>query len=109
MLKIETVVEKYNGEDTEVVIPEGVTRIGWYAFLGCSSLTSVVIPEGVTKIGDRAFYNCNSLMSVVIPESVTKIGDLAFAECPVLTIHAPKGSKAEAYAKKNGIQFNELS
>lgn len=39
----------------KVVIEEGVTSIGSYAFYGCSELTSITIPEGVTSIGSYAF------------------------------------------------------
>ncbi|MGN0814096.1 MAG: leucine-rich repeat domain-containing protein [Candidatus Coproplasma sp.] len=75
-----------NGELlTDMVIPEGVTSIGDYAFSSCSSLTSVVIPEGVTSIGDYAFRGCSGLTSVVIPEGVTSIGDYAFSGCSSLT------------------------
>lgn len=49
---------------TSVTIPEGVTKIGDYAFQYCSSLTSVTIPEGVTTIGEGAFYGCSALTSV---------------------------------------------
>ena len=47
-----------------VVIGEGVTSIGNYAFNGCENLTSVVIPTGVTQIGDNAFNDCNKLANV---------------------------------------------
>ncbi len=90
---------------TSVVIPKGVTKIGFLAFFGCSSLTSVVIPESVTEIEKGVFSGCSSLTSVVIPKGVTVIGVLAFDSCPKLTIHAPKGSKAEEYAKENIIPF----
>ncbi|MCD8310904.1 MAG: leucine-rich repeat domain-containing protein [Firmicutes bacterium] len=47
----------YNGYVTSVVIEDGVTSIGRYAFEGCTSLTSVTIPDSVTSIGRSAFYN----------------------------------------------------
>ena len=74
----------YSDEDTEItdlVIPEGVTSIGDYAFYYCSSLTSVTIPGSVTSIGDYAFSDCSGLTSVIIPGSVTSIGDGAFRGC----------------------------
>ena len=42
--------------DTNLIIPESVTRIGDYAFYKCD-IRSVVIPESVTSIGSGAFYN----------------------------------------------------
>ena len=75
------------GNDTikNVVIEDGVTSIGNYAFWSCSSLTSITIPKSVTSIGDRAFYNCSSLTSITIPKSVTSIGANAFERCSSLT------------------------
>lgn len=66
---------------TAVTIPDSMTSIGIDAFSVCSSLTSVTIPDGVTSIGDYAFYYCSSLTSVTIPDSVTSIGVAAFACC----------------------------
>ena len=46
------------GEDiTKVIIENGVTSIGNYAFYNCTRLTSITIPDSVTSIGDAAFYN----------------------------------------------------
>ena len=70
---------------TELVIPEGVTSIGNYAFRDCTSLTSVTIPDSVTAIGGNTFYNCTSLKSVTIGNSVATIGYWAFAYCDNLT------------------------
>ena len=75
----------YKGKDANVVIPNGVTSIGKYAFWGCSSLTSVTIPDSVKSIGDSAFWGCSSLESVTIPNSVTSIGENAFYKCSSLT------------------------
>ena len=70
---------------TSVTIPNSVTSIGESAFAGCSSLTSVTIPNSVTSIGYGAFEGCSSLTSVTIPNSVTSIGDFAFKACSSLT------------------------
>ena len=70
---------------TEVVIPEGVTSIGSYAFIGYSSQTSITIPDSVTSIGDYAFYDCSSLTSINIPDGVTSIGNGVFCDCSSLT------------------------
>ena len=41
-----------NTEITDLVIPNGVTRIGKAAFVNCRGLTSVTIPNSVTEIGE---------------------------------------------------------
>ena len=70
---------------TSVTISNSVTSIGNYAFSYCENLTSIIIPNSVTNIGNNAFYKCSSLTSITIPNSVTSIGHDAFAFCKVLT------------------------
>jgi len=50
---------------TDIIIPNGVTRIGNYAFFNCGNLTSVTISAGITNIGNVAFQDCNNLTSVL--------------------------------------------
>ena len=69
----------------KVIIKNGVTNIGVYAFSEHSKLTSIVIPNSVKSIGYCAFYQCNSLTSVEIPNSVTRIDGNAFSNCTSLT------------------------
>lgn len=69
---------------TSVTIPDSVKSIGCMAFYNCTGLTSVTMGNGVTSIGDSAFATCTSLASVTIPNSVKSIGASAFAGCSFL-------------------------
>ena len=74
-----------------VVLGEGVVDIGYYAFGGCSSLTSIYIPEGATHIANAITANCSSLTSIYIPKSITYIGSSMFLRCISLSsIYIPK-------------------
>ena len=70
----------YNQRDKikKVIIENGVTNIGDFAFMSCRNLTSVNIPNSVTRIGGLAFSYCSGLVSIAIPNSVTRIGEQAF-------------------------------
>ncbi len=74
--------QEYNNM-TEIVIPNGVRRIGSFAFSGCS-LTDVSIPDGVEEIGGSAFSSCK-MSSITIPESVTTLGRCVFYWCENLS------------------------
>ena len=70
-----------NGElvTGELIIPDGVTSIGNYAFYGYDRLTSVTIPDSVMRIGRDAFGECTSLESVYITDIVKWVA-IDFAE-----------------------------
>ena len=70
---------------TNVVVPEGVTKIGKSAFQYCRFLENVRLPNSLLSIKDSAFYGCNKLTNIEIPNSVTTIGDSAFGYCHNLT------------------------
>ncbi len=70
---------------TSVVLPETITKIEDWAFLGCEKLPEITIPESVTYIGGDAFKYCHELESIVIPDGVTYIGGTAFKDCSGLT------------------------
>ena len=73
-----------NSNIKNVVIEDGITSIGSFAFYGCS-LTNIRIPGSVTSIGNCAIEDCMSLTSVTIPGSVSSIGEYAFRDCRNLT------------------------
>ena len=70
---------------SSIDIPDSLTGLGWNAFSCCKSLTSVTIPDSLTYVSSGAFECCYSLTSVTIPESVTIIYQYAFSYCPALS------------------------
>ena len=82
--KTELITYPAGKTDSEYVIPNSVTSIGYSAFSYCRSLTSVTIPNSVTSIGYGAFEDCTSLIGVTIPNSVTSIGYGTFEDCTSL-------------------------
>lgn len=75
------VLKKYRGYSNNIVIPEGVIKIGTSVFKGCSGLMSITMPNSVTSIEDFAFSDCSGLMSITISDCVTNIGISAFKGC----------------------------
>ncbi len=78
----------------EVVVPSSVayggttypvTAIGFFAFQGCSGITSVVLPATITHIKDNSFDGCSGLDTINFPDSLTYIGHNAFKNCTSLT------------------------
>ena len=88
-------ISKYDGNDTEYVIPEEidgkkVTSIGKDAFRGNTSLISVTIPGSIKVINYNAFRSCSSLESVTISDGVEYIYSWAFFNCTSLkTVTVP--------------------
>lgn len=74
------------------VIPSGTTRIGDYAFRGCTGIRISSIPDTVTDIGSYAFYGVNGITTMSLPSSLTYIGPYAFYSCQNMTsINWPTG------------------
>lgn len=73
-------------EITSVVIEEGVTTIGDYAFYDCVKLKTVEAPDSLTNVGKYAFHNCVTLTgSPILPKGMTTIGERTYSGCQNLT------------------------
>ena len=118
---------------TELQLPESLTNIGEYAFQDCSGLTAINIPEKITEIPTGAFMGCSGLKELLLPINVTRTGKMSIPdsvtrltvmnpECmldeslayrsedrkKLVTIIAPEGSQAQAFAEENGFSFEIL-
>src|ERR1035437_7775288 len=87
------------GKARNYTMPNSVTNIGSYAFLGCTSLTSVTIPNSVTTIGSYAFSGCTSLSAITVDalNSVySSVAGVLFDKSQTTLIQCPEG-KAGSY------------
>ena len=80
-----SVLEKCNLNEEEIIIPEGITRIGNYTFSGCDKITSITLPNTIKSIGMGAFTDCKNLEQINLPNSIKSIGAEAFMGCESLS------------------------
>ena len=66
-------------------VPDGVTTIGDYAFIGDIKIVNITFPEGLTIIGKSAFNDCDGILSLELPDTLIAIKENAFSSCEALT------------------------
>lgn len=96
---------QYNGNDIEVVVPDGVKAISNLAFANHTEIVSVTLPQSVKLIESEAFDGCVNLVTIRMNENVKTFHENALPDNPYLTVFAPSGSAAEKYAIKNKFSF----
>lgn len=97
-------------------IPEGVSEIGFGAFLNCDNLKSISIGGNVRTIGASAFSQCDGLVSIDILSGVEVIGEGAFSKCgslesfiirnPQCNIYDAKSTVSNSYSVEGGYSYN---
>ncbi len=75
---LNTYLDTYQADITEVIIGDNITSIGDQAFYWCDKLENITIGKSVSSIGSIVFYGCNSLKSITIPDNVNIIRPYAF-------------------------------
>ena len=99
-----------------VALPEGLERIGHYAFSGCDSLTTVTLGKNVEFIGAGAFRPCASLKKLKILSREPPMlgcflrnGEEVYNNFPLnegFKIYVPKGS-LDTYLNTKGWDLYE--
>jgi len=88
----------------QLALPISIQEIRQDAFFA-SGIRKLVLPYGVQRIESGAFLRCKQLESLEIPFSVREIAENAFEEANKFHLHAPIGSYAQRFSKKNAANF----
>lgn len=94
----------YRDSITNIVIEEGITSVGSWAFISLVNVTTVTIPSTVTVIQPHAFQNCQGIKYMNLPNGLTNIGIDAFFfmdSCKGFYIDNPK----TGYHTEDGVLF----
>jgi hypothetical protein len=75
-----------------VVIPDGISKIGMSVFSGCKSLRKITIPESITIIDNYAFSKCSALAEITFMGSAPAVGKTAFNSL-ITTVYYPVANK----------------
>jgi len=71
--------------NAKYIVPSATKTISDYAFSGNTTLTEVVLPNGLQKIGIFAFSRSN-IEKINLPDTLEIIGDYAFESCDKITV-----------------------
>lgn len=82
---------KYSSFIRSVVVEEGITSIGEYAFYKCKNIEEIKLPSTLTAIDSYAFYECSSLKNIELPDGLTIIDYYAFGYCGLTSVDIPDG------------------
>lgn len=88
----------------QVVIHEGITEIGSYAFRSCTKLTSVTLPDSLEAIGVSAFEGCSALKTITVGTGLRSVEEYAFQDCTALT--GVYITDADAWCRVNFASYN---
>lgn len=99
----------YRDSITNIVIEEGITSVGSWAFISLVNVTTVTIPSTVTVIQPHAFQNCQGIKCMNLPNGLTAIGTNAFLfmdSCEEFKIDDKSDGTHPAFYTEDGVLFN---
>lgn len=93
-------------EIEEIILEEGITKIGSFSFSGCYNLENISFPNTIQRIEKRALSDCDNLKTITIPASVTFIDDSAFSSCDYLK-EIIVDEQNKMYSSIDNVLFNK--
>ncbi|MBR2047544.1 MAG: leucine-rich repeat protein [Oscillospiraceae bacterium] len=72
-----------------LVVEEGITGLGDFAFFRYQNLVSVSLPSTLKSIGRGTFQNCIGITEIQLPDGLTEMGMYAFQETGLRSITIP--------------------
>ena len=100
----DSVLIKYNGTKSGVVVPDTVKSIAGGVFKSKTTISSVTLPDNLLSIGENAFDGCTNLTAITIPKSVVEIGSNAIPYACTISVYRP--SAGYDYRSTNRIVLN---
>ena len=95
---------------TDINIPNGVKRIGSYAFLGSSNLRRVHLPSSLTTLESGAFMSCPNIeevhSNITIPFSI--VPDVLETFHQLLFYMFPKEQKLNIFRQQDGLHISRI-
>ena len=86
-----------------LILPSTLERIGLFAFVSCENLTDLDLPQGLLSIGQQAFYLCTGLTEVTIPGTVTFLDAGIFDGCTALKRAYLEKSVADVFVNGSAL------
>lgn len=100
----------HNTNITTLIVKEGVTSIGDYAFLGCYKISNISFPNSLTSIGYSAFDPCSGLTEITLPENLIYLGGYSLTSGNFSSISIPIGiTSIEKYTFANCKKLKSVS
>jgi hypothetical protein len=85
--KVQRILRRYKGNDSVVVVPDGVEEISDYCFADDvepnTVITKIIIPDSVVHISENAFAWCKTLKEIKFPNKLEEFF-IYFNHCPAL-------------------------
>lgn len=75
--------------ENPVTLPDSIVSIGDYAFAWASNIRTMAWPANLTSIGEYAFSSCGLNSDLVLPDTLTSLGKAAFMSNDIANLTVP--------------------